>query len=141
MQIVEIMGLQMYEERDRDGMELDMVAKTETQGAALRGRKGGGFPGATDSTGVDEGPWQKVLCVRVYECMRHNKSCKGAEWPGKGLEASGLRSLGIGMDLSRDVIPILPLTKPLATSVNHPPRPVSENQNQIKLTLCEKRKP
>jgi len=41
MQIVEIMGLQMYEERDRDGMELDMVAKTETQGAALRGRKGG----------------------------------------------------------------------------------------------------
>jgi len=81
--------------------------------------KGGGFPGvtgATDSTGVDEGPWQKVLCVRVYECMRHNKSCKGAEWPGKGLEASGLRSLGIGMDLSRDVIPILPLTKPLATS-------------------------
>jgi len=43
MQIVEIMGLQMYEERDRDGMELDMVAKTETQGAALRGRKGRGF--------------------------------------------------------------------------------------------------
>jgi len=41
MQIVEIMGLQMYEERDRDGMELDKVAKTETQGAALRGRKGG----------------------------------------------------------------------------------------------------
>lgn len=65
--------------KNEDELEMELEMEAETQGAA----NGWGC-----GKGEDEGPRQKVLCVRGHECVRNNKSCKGAEWPSR---ATGLR--------------------------------------------------